>query len=150
MPAALLCPASITGEIPPLWCSTHLASWWVTCLPNRLTLPLNSHPQDPNHHPSPSTPSSSPLQAIPQYSHRLYKPKCSSHQLEEQKPKSQVQYTPVRRTAPAALPEARLVLASPEEDSGFTIGQAGSRDQRPYCIRRPKAPQTSAEISYWT
>lgn len=71
---------------------TWLAGEWPACQPvrSRLTLPLNSHPQDPNHHPSPSTSSSSPLQAIPQNSHRLYKPRCSPHQLEEWKPKSQV------------------------------------------------------------
>lgn len=46
----------------------------------------------------------------------------SQYQLEEQRPWAHVQSTPVERTAQAALPETKLVLGTPEDDSGFTRG----------------------------
>lgn len=35
-----------------------------------------------------------------------------------------------QKNSPTALPEARLILGTPKEESGFIGGQAGSRDPR--------------------
>lgn len=123
LPTPITAPAPLLGPNPnprgiALLCwSTHQSpSRWVT------HLPAGSLP--PPGFCSKTTPPPNPF-------HLIIFPTTSPSSSLHQTPQAQIQSTPVGRTAPTALPKTRLVLSTPEKDSGIAWNQTKSSHPRP-------------------